>query len=68
MKYEPKTAPIHIAGAGEILDVEKFIATTLKELDARFRGDSWGAHNWTVETLVSRLAAVGVQVSIDKQS
>jgi hypothetical protein len=66
LKYEPKSGPIRIPGeVGEIVNGEKFIAITLQELDARLRGDDWGAHNWSLETLVKRLKALGVEVATE---
>ena len=45
-----------------MIDVDKFIFTTLMELQARLEGKDWLAGNWSIRDLTERLEQVGVKV------
>lgn len=66
--YEPKQAPVRLSECSTVTDVDKFIGSTLRQLDAKLSGKSWLAGNWSLSTLLERLAAVGVDVVLDDPS
>jgi hypothetical protein len=63
--WEPKADPIELPQGSVVTDVEKFVRTTLAQLDAKLNGKSWQAGNWPLSTLIGRLAAVGVEIALD---
>ena len=63
--WEPKADPIELPQGSVVTDVEKFIGTTLAQLDAKLNGKSWQAGNWPLFTLIERLAACGCIVALD---
>jgi hypothetical protein len=63
--WEPKADPIELPQGSVVTDVEKFIGTTLAQLDAKLNGKSWQAGNWPLSTLIERLAACGCIVALD---
>ena len=64
VRWEPKTAPVRLSGGSTVTDVGIFIRSTLRQLDARLNGKHWQAGNWTLSTLLERLAAVGCFVEL----
>ena len=65
--WEPKTPPVALATCSVVNDTEKFIISTLRQLDAALRGRSWAADNWSVRDLCERLEQVGVLVQITER-
>jgi hypothetical protein len=65
LKWEPKEPPIAIVHMGIINNVEKFVAATLLQLEARLEGKDFLAGNWTLRELVDRLEKVGVDVEVE---
>lgn len=65
VRYAPKAAPVRLSNCSVVTNVEKFVETTLKQLDARLNGKPWHAGNWPLSGLIERLAAVGVDVVLD---
>ena len=62
--YEPKAAPVRLSECSTVTDTEKFIGTTLAQLDAKLNGKSWQAGNWPLSVLIDRLAACGCVVKL----
>jgi hypothetical protein len=48
-----------------VTDVNRFIRTTLCQLEAALEGRSWQAGNWGLSGLLERLEAVGCVVALD---
>ncbi len=65
IRWEPKSAPIKLSRCSTVTHAEKFIATTLLQLSARLSGQSWQSGNWSLSTLIERLAACGCVVALD---
>ena len=65
VRWGPKADPIELPQGSVVTDVEKFIGTTLAQLDAKLNGKSWQAGNWPLSTLIERLAACGCIVALD---
>jgi hypothetical protein len=52
-----------------VIDVDKFISSTLAQLQARLEGRDFLAGNWGQRDLIERLEQVGVEVEVnDDQS
>jgi hypothetical protein len=64
MQWAPKSPPIAIEAWSLVNDVPLFIRTTLAQLESALNGDSLGAGNWPVRTLVERLEQAGVLVEV----
>ena len=67
VRWAPKDAPVRLSECSIITDTEKFICTTLWQLEARLHGKDWRAGNWTLSTLIDRLAAVGCHVALEDE-
>ena len=65
VSWNPKAAPVQLPECSTVTDVNLFIRTTLMQLEARLSGKDWLAGNWTLSTLIDRLAAVGCHVALD---
>jgi hypothetical protein len=63
--WEPKAAPVRLSECSTVVDVEKFVLMTLRQLEARLTGDGWRAGNWPLSALLERLAACGCIVALD---
>ena len=64
VRWEPKIAPVELSRCETVVDVDKFIRSTLMQVEARLHGKDWLA-GWTLSTLIDRLAAVGCHVTLD---
>lgn len=64
VRWEPLSAPVQLNRCTTITDTERFIESTLRQLDARLRDDDWGAGNWSLSELIGRLESVGVGVAL----
>ena len=62
LRWEPKPAPVEIVRHAVVIDVDKFIAATLKQLRAAADKDIWAAGNWTIRELLERLEQVGLHL------
>jgi len=60
-----KPPPVRLSRYSTVVDVEKFISTTLMQLDARLNDKHWQSGNWTASDLLARLEACGVVVELD---
>jgi len=65
LSWNPKTAPVRLSEGSTVSDVDRFIRTTLRQLEAALEGRSWQAGNWGLYGLLERLAAVGCVVALD---
>jgi hypothetical protein len=64
LRWALKPAPIEINKVSVILDPQKFVETTLRQLEAAIQGKPWAASNWSVRDLCERLEQVGVRVDV----
>ncbi len=63
--WEPKEAPIQLSQCSTVTDTDKFILSTLRQVEARLYCKGSLAGGWTLSTLIDRLAAVGCFVELD---
>ena len=64
LAWEPKQPPVALSVFSVVNDTQKFIVSTLQQLDAALRGNPWAAGNWTVRDLCERLEQVGVRIEV----
>jgi hypothetical protein len=63
--WQPKAPPIRLSECSTVTDTEKFVRTTLRQLDAHLRGEYWRAGNWGLSTLLARLEMCGCTVELE---
>ena len=66
VRWSPKQPPIILEHRSVVIDVDKFIFTTLMELQARVEGKDWLAGNRSIRDLTERLEQVGVKVEVTR--
>ena len=64
LAWEPKQPPVALSVFSVVNDTQKFILSTLQQLEAALRGNPWAAGNWTVRDLCERLEQVGVRIEV----
>jgi hypothetical protein len=64
IRWAPKAAPVQLSWCETVTDTEKFIRTTLRQVDARLHGKNWLA-GWALSVLLDRLEACGCHVALD---
>lgn len=64
IRWEPKAAPVQLSQCSTVTDVDEFIRSTLRQLEARLSRRDWLA-GWTLSTLLERLEACGCFVKLD---
>jgi hypothetical protein len=64
LQWEPKDAPVKLSRFQTVLHVRPFIDSTLRQVEARLSGKVWLAGNWTLSTLIDRLASCGCLVEL----
>ena len=65
VSWNPKPAPIRLSQCETVTDTEKFIGSTLMQLEASLEGQGWKAGHWGLCGLLERLASVGCIVALD---
>jgi hypothetical protein len=65
VSWSPKDAPIRLSQCETVTDTEKFIRSTLRQLEARLSGKDWLAGGWGLSGLLARLEACGCYVALD---
>ena len=65
IRWEPKAAPVRLSECSTVTDTEKFIRTTLMQLEARLSGKDWLDGGWGLSGLLARLEACGCVVALD---
>ena len=65
LSYLPMTPPIQVSPSETVTDIEKFIRTSLVQLQAALEGRNWIAGNWGLSGLLARLEACGCIVALD---
>jgi hypothetical protein len=63
--WDLKNAPVQLSRCETATDVDQFVRSTLRQVEARLRGKNWLAGNGTPTTLIDRLAACGCIVALD---
>src|SRR5215469_12592152 len=53
--WGPEAAPVRVSECETVIDTERFIRTTLRQLEAALEGRSWQAGNWGLYGLLERL-------------
>jgi hypothetical protein len=64
IRWQPVPAPVRLSECSTVTDTEKFIRTTLTQLEAPLEGRNWQSGNWGLSGLLERLAAVGCVVEL----
>jgi hypothetical protein len=64
LSYAPVTPSVRLSAWETVVDSQRFIESTLRQLDARLHGKHWLAGNWTLSGLVDRMAAAGCLVEL----
>jgi hypothetical protein len=67
VSWSPRKAPVQLSECLTVTDVDKFIRSTLRQVEARLSGKSWLSGGWTLSTLLDRLEACGCFVKLDNQ-
>jgi hypothetical protein len=65
VSWSPREAPVQLSECSIVTDVDKFIRSTLRQVEARLHGEHWLVGNWTLSTLLDRLEACGCFVKLD---
>jgi len=65
MRWEPRDAPVRLSECETVTNVDLFIRSTLRQVEARLQGRHWLAGNWTLSTLLDRLVVVGCIVELE---
>jgi hypothetical protein len=65
ISWSPREAPIRLSQCSTVTDVEKFIRSTLRQVEARLSGKDWLAGGWGLSGLLARLEACGCVVALD---
>jgi hypothetical protein len=65
LSWNPKAAPVQLERWSTASDTDRFICSTLRQLEAQLAGQSWKAGNWGLHGLLERLAAVGCVVALE---
>ena len=67
IRWAPLPAPVKINRCMTVTNTRGFIDSTLRQLEARLRGDDWGAGNWSSTELLARLEACGCVVELENR-
>jgi hypothetical protein len=65
ISWERKEAPVQLSEYSTVTDVDLFIRSTLRQLEARLSDKGWLDGGWTLSTLLERLALCGCVVALD---
>lgn len=65
VKWAPKEPPVILQQWSVVIELDKFISSTLAQLRARLEGKDFLAGNWTQRELIERLEQVGLEVEVD---
>jgi hypothetical protein len=65
VRWDPKQCPVQLSQFETVVNVEEFVRTTLRQVNARLHAKNWAAGNWTLSALISRLAEVGCSVVLE---
>lgn len=65
VRWQPVDAPVQLSECSTVTNVDLFIRSTLRQMEARLNGKDWLAGNWTLSTLLERLAICGCVVALD---
>lgn len=68
VSYVPITTPVRISQCETVMDIGRFVQSTLRQLAARLNGESGWRYGWrSLSELLARLAAVGCIVALDNE-
>jgi hypothetical protein len=62
--WSPKAAPVKMSPCSTVTNVDLFVRSTLRQLEAILTGKDWLAGGWGLSGLLDRLAAVGCHVAL----
>jgi hypothetical protein len=65
ISWSPKDAPVRLSECETVTATEKFIRSTLQQLEAQLSGKGWLAGGWGLSGLLARLEACGCRVALD---
>jgi len=64
VSWSPKDAPVQLSECSTVTNVDLFVRSTLRQLEALLTGKDWLAGGWGLSGLLNRLAAVGCHVAL----
>jgi hypothetical protein len=64
LSWQPKRPPVELIEHSVVIEVDKFIATTLLQLSAALEHKQWQAGNWSVRQLIERMEQCGVGLEL----
>jgi hypothetical protein len=65
VRWDPKQCPVHLSEFETVVNVDEFVRTTLRQVNARLHAKDWAAGNWTLSALIDRLAGVGCLIILE---
>jgi hypothetical protein len=65
VSWSPKDAPVRLSECETVTDTEKFIRSTLRQLEAQLSGKDSLAGAWGLSGLLTRLEACGCRVALE---
>lgn len=65
ISWAPRDPPVCLSPCEVVVNVPKFISTTLRQLDACLRGETWLSGHWGLQGLLDRLTACGCHGALD---
>jgi hypothetical protein len=65
IRWQPVPAPVRLSQCDTVTDSERFIRTSLAQLEAAMKGRNWQAGNWGLYGLLERLALCGCVIALD---
>jgi hypothetical protein len=68
VRWEPVAAPVRLNACLTVIDTDKFIRVTLRQIEGRLAGNDWKAGHWSLSELTQRLEAMGVTVRLAGES
>jgi hypothetical protein len=65
ISWSPKDAPVKLSPCSTVTNVDLFVRSTLRQLEAQLSGKHWIAGGWGLSGLLARLEACGCVVALD---
>jgi hypothetical protein len=65
VRWQPKAPPVELSRYETVVNTDRFVRTTLRQLDHRLKGETWLSGNWPLPVLLARLEAVGCVIELE---
>jgi hypothetical protein len=65
IEWHPKPPPVELSRYETVTNTDRFVRTTLRQLDHCLKGETWLSGNWPLPMLLARLEAVGCVVELE---